>query len=113
MALWAAIGAPSAALGGPHERPLYKSVWSPKAVHTRWGGVDRRLHSDYRTLGGHWVAPQDLSNYGSFRPRAMAAFVFGFWILDVANNMTQGLCRALLANLTGNPPYLSSEVHVR
>lgn len=34
----------------------------------------------------------------------MAAFVFGFWILDVANNMTQGPCRALLADLTGNPP---------
>ncbi|XVF39710.1 hypothetical protein PTKIN_Ptkin01aG0054900 [Pterospermum kingtungense] len=38
---------------------------------------------------------------GSFRPRAIAAFVFGFWILDVANNMTQGPCRALLADLTG------------
>ncbi|KAE8126191.1 hypothetical protein FH972_020932 [Carpinus fangiana] len=25
-------------------------------------------------------------------------------ILDVANNMTQGPCRALLADLTGNPP---------
>lgn len=31
----------------------------------------------------------------------MGAFVFGFWILDVANNMTQGPCRALLADLTG------------
>lgn len=29
------------------------------------------------------------------------AFVIGFWILDVANNMTQGPCRALLADLTG------------
>ncbi|GAV58519.1 MFS_1 domain-containing protein [Cephalotus follicularis] len=35
------------------------------------------------------------------RPSAIAAFVFGFWILDVANNMTQGPCRALLADLTG------------
>ncbi|KAL7208088.1 hypothetical protein ACSBR1_029948 [Camellia fascicularis] len=31
----------------------------------------------------------------------MAAFVVGFWLLDVANNMTQGPCRALLADLTG------------
>ncbi|XP_038715655.1 sucrose transport protein SUC4-like [Tripterygium wilfordii] len=34
------------------------------------------------------------------RPGAIAAFVLGFWILDVANNMTQGPCRALLADLT-------------
>ncbi|KAF3447436.1 hypothetical protein FNV43_RR12622 [Rhamnella rubrinervis] len=38
---------------------------------------------------------------GGVRPRAIAVFVFGFWILDVANNMTQGPCRALLADLTG------------
>ncbi|XP_062098577.1 sucrose transport protein SUC4 isoform X2 [Humulus lupulus] len=38
---------------------------------------------------------------GEVRPRAVVAFVFGFWILDVANNMTQGPCRALLADLTG------------
>ncbi|KAK2660029.1 hypothetical protein Ddye_006562 [Dipteronia dyeriana] len=36
-----------------------------------------------------------------FRPRAIVVFVIGFWILDVANNMTQGPCRALLADLTG------------
>ncbi|KAI3993001.1 hypothetical protein MKX01_009744, partial [Papaver californicum] len=35
------------------------------------------------------------------RPRAIIAFVLGFWLLDVANNMTQGPCRALLADLTG------------
>ncbi|OIV96625.1 hypothetical protein TanjilG_28482 [Lupinus angustifolius] len=35
------------------------------------------------------------------RPWAVAAFVFGFWILDVANNVTQGPCRALLGDLTG------------
>ncbi|KAE9609111.1 putative major facilitator superfamily domain-containing protein [Lupinus albus] len=34
------------------------------------------------------------------RPWAVAAFVFGFWILDVANNVTQGPCRALLGDLT-------------
>ncbi|KAL6995210.1 sugar transporter protein [Sarracenia purpurea var. burkii] len=33
---------------------------------------------------------------------AIAAFVVGFWLLDVANNTTQGPCRALLADLTGN-----------
>lgn len=37
---------------------------------------------------------------GRVKPRAIAVFVFGFWILDVANNMTQGPCRALLADLT-------------
>lgn len=35
------------------------------------------------------------------RPRAVAAFVLGFWLLDMANNVTQGPCRALLADLTG------------
>ncbi|KAL6952870.1 sugar transporter protein [Sarracenia purpurea var. burkii] len=35
------------------------------------------------------------------RVRAIAVFVVGFWLLDVANNMTQGPCRALLADLTG------------
>lgn len=38
---------------------------------------------------------------GGVRPRAIGVFVFGFWILDVANNVTQGPCRALLADLTG------------
>ncbi|KAL4327428.1 hypothetical protein AHAS_Ahas13G0099100 [Arachis hypogaea] len=33
------------------------------------------------------------------RPRAIAIFMAGFWILDVANNMLQAPCRALLANL--------------
>ncbi|KAJ8772261.1 hypothetical protein K2173_027438 [Erythroxylum novogranatense] len=42
-----------------------------------------------------------LGDRGSSKPRAIAVFVFGFWILDVANNMTQGPCRALLADLTG------------
>lgn len=42
-----------------------------------------------------------LGDRGRVRPRAVIAFVFGFWILDVANNMTQGPCRALLADLTG------------
>nr|AAG09191.1 sucrose transporter SUT4 [Arabidopsis thaliana]AAG09192.1 sucrose transporter SUT4 [Arabidopsis thaliana] len=39
---------------------------------------------------------------GKIKPRAIVAFVLGFWILDVANNMTQGPCRALLADLTEN-----------
>jgi len=33
------------------------------------------------------------------RPRAVGVFVIGFWILDVANNMLQGPCRAFLADL--------------
>lgn len=35
------------------------------------------------------------------RPRAVTVFVTGFWLLDVANNVIQGPCRALLADLTG------------
>ncbi|XP_065851130.1 sucrose transport protein SUC1-like [Euphorbia lathyris] len=33
---------------------------------------------------------------------AIIVFVIGFWILDVANNMLQGPCRALLADLSGS-----------
>ncbi|XP_020234695.1 sucrose transport protein SUC8 [Cajanus cajan] len=33
------------------------------------------------------------------RPHAVAVFVVGFWILDVANNMLQGPCRAFLGDL--------------
>ncbi|XP_042960502.1 sucrose transport protein SUC2-like [Carya illinoinensis] len=36
------------------------------------------------------------------RPRAIAFFVVGFWVLDVSNNMLQGPCRALLADLSWN-----------
>lgn len=35
------------------------------------------------------------------KPRAVLIFVFGFWMLDCANNMMQGPCRALLADLSG------------
>ncbi|KZV46386.1 sucrose transporter 4 [Dorcoceras hygrometricum] len=35
------------------------------------------------------------------RTGAVVVFVIGFWLLDVANNMIQGPCRALLADLTG------------
>jgi solute carrier family 45 protein 1/2/4 len=45
---------------------------------------------------GWWLGDNENS-----RPRAVGVFVFGFWILDVANNTTQGPCRALLADLTG------------
>ncbi|KAI3969051.1 hypothetical protein MKW92_021684 [Papaver armeniacum] len=39
----------------------------------------------------------------SNRPKVISItiFILGFWILDVANNMLQGPCRALLADLTG------------
>ncbi|XVE60816.1 hypothetical protein DITRI_Ditri05aG0157200 [Diplodiscus trichospermus] len=36
------------------------------------------------------------------KPRAVAIFVVGFWILDVSNNMLQGPCRAFLADLSAN-----------
>lgn len=39
---------------------------------------------------------------GETKTNAIVAFVIGFWFLDMANNMTQGPCRALLADLTGN-----------
>lgn len=42
-----------------------------------------------------------LGDNSESRPRAIVAFVVGFWLLDVANNTTQGPCRALLADLTG------------
>ncbi|KAE8023421.1 hypothetical protein FH972_009115 [Carpinus fangiana] len=58
MALRAAVEAPGAALGGPHERLLHKLIWPSEAVHTRRGGVDCCLRPDYRTLGGHRVAPR-------------------------------------------------------
>ncbi|KAK4348603.1 hypothetical protein RND71_031358 [Anisodus tanguticus] len=41
-----------------------------------------------------------LGDRGEMKVRAIAAFIVGFWLLDVANNMTQGPCRALLADLT-------------
>lgn len=43
-----------------------------------------------------------LGDTGEIKTMAIVAFVIGFWLLDVANNMTQGPCRALLADLTGN-----------
>lgn len=39
--------------------------------------------------------------HNTIKTRAVAVFVVGFWILDVANNMLQGPCRALLADLSG------------
>ncbi|KAJ4823045.1 beta-fructofuranosidase suc2 [Turnera subulata] len=36
------------------------------------------------------------------KTRAVVCFVVGFWVLDVANNMIQGPCRALLADMCGS-----------
>ncbi|KAJ4823042.1 beta-fructofuranosidase suc2 [Turnera subulata] len=36
------------------------------------------------------------------KSRAVAVFVTGFWVLDVANNMIQGPCRALFADICGS-----------
>jgi solute carrier family 45 protein 1/2/4 len=33
------------------------------------------------------------------RPRAVVIFILGFWVLDVANNMLQGPCRAFIGDL--------------
>lgn len=41
------------------------------------------------------------------RPRAVVVFVLGFWLLDVANNVIQGPCRALLSDLSGTYSKLS------
>ncbi|MCD7447724.1 transcription factor [Datura stramonium] len=38
------------------------------------------------------------------KPFAIVVFVVGFWYLDVANNIVQGPCRALLADLSGGRP---------
>ncbi|XP_068658182.1 sucrose transport protein-like [Aristolochia californica] len=38
---------------------------------------------------------------GRKKPRAIAVFVAGFWILDIANNTLQAPCRAFLADLAG------------
>lgn len=43
----------------------------------------------------------DSQEPGVVRPRAVVVYVIGFWLLDVGNNATQGPCRALLADLTG------------
>ncbi|CAA0809811.1 Sucrose transport protein SUC2 [Striga hermonthica] len=43
------------------------------------------------------------------KPKALLIFVIGFWMLDVANNMLQGPCRALLADLSnGNEQKIST-----
>ncbi|CAN1175902.1 Sucrose transport protein SUC2 [Linum perenne] len=46
-----------------------------------------------------YAAGDDLSK--QIKPRAIVIFVFGFWILDVSNNMLMGPCRAFLADLAG------------
>lgn len=43
----------------------------------------------------------DSKEPGAPRLRAVIIYVIGFWLLDVGNNATQGPCRALLADLTG------------
>ncbi|CAN0892102.1 Sucrose transport protein SUC5 [Linum grandiflorum] len=45
------------------------------------------------------AAGDDLSK--ASKPRAITVFVVGFWILDVANNMMMGPCRAFLGDLAG------------
>ncbi|KAG5064026.1 hypothetical protein JHK85_005209 [Glycine max] len=45
-----------------------------------------------------------LGDTADYRPAAITVFIVGFWILDVANNVTQGPCRALLGDLTSKDP---------
>ncbi|KAG9443964.1 hypothetical protein H6P81_015304 [Aristolochia fimbriata] len=49
-------------------------------------------------IGG---AAGDPLEMGTKKPRAIAIFVVGFWILDIANNTLQSPCRAFLADLAG------------
>lgn len=41
----------------------------------------------------------DPLEHGVLKCRAASIFVLGFWLLDIANNMIQGPCRALLADI--------------
>ncbi|KMZ63038.1 Sucrose transporter [Zostera marina] len=45
---------------------------------------------------GGWLGDQVNAHRKS---KAIGAFITGFWLLDVGNNVTQGPCRALLADL--------------
>ncbi|KAJ7551097.1 hypothetical protein O6H91_07G133600 [Diphasiastrum complanatum] len=40
--------------------------------------------------------------YKGLRPWAAGVFIFGFWLLDLANNTVQGPARALLADIAGS-----------
>ncbi|MED6173717.1 general substrate transporter [Stylosanthes scabra] len=42
------------------------------------------------------------------RSRTIGIFVLGFWIIDIANNMLQGLCHALLADLAAGSQHTHS-----
>ncbi|KAG0453095.1 hypothetical protein HPP92_025459 [Vanilla planifolia] len=44
---------------------------------------------------------ENCNKYKGPRWRAAAVFIFGFWMLDLANNTVQGPARALLADLSG------------
>ncbi|KAL0918239.1 hypothetical protein M5K25_010237 [Dendrobium thyrsiflorum] len=44
---------------------------------------------------------ENCDKYKGPRWRASAVFIFGFWMLDLANNTVQGPARALLADLSG------------
>ncbi|XAR62645.1 hypothetical protein NMG60_11017485 [Bertholletia excelsa] len=51
--------------------------------------------ADFGRLGGDPLGD-------TAKPRAIAIFVVGFWIFDVANNLLMAPCRALLADLSGD-----------
>lgn len=77
MAVRSAIGAPGAAAGGPHERPLHQPVRTQEAVHFGGSVVDLRGRHDHRILGGHWVVVR-----GPRRSQAEGRVDFRLWLLD-------------------------------
>lgn len=56
-----------------------------------------------------YAAGDDLAS--KLKPRAITVFVVGFWVLDVANNMLQGPCRAFLADLCAGDTTLMSRAN--
>lgn len=56
-----------------------------------------------------YAAGDDLTKM--LKPRAITVFVVGFWVLDVANNMLQGPCRAFLADLCAGDTNLMSRAN--
>ncbi|XP_020571827.1 sucrose transport protein SUT4-like isoform X2 [Phalaenopsis equestris] len=61
------------------------------------------MHYDNSSYIGYLLGDtqEDCHKYKGPRWRASAVFIFGFWMLDLANNTVQGPARALLADLSG------------
>lgn len=99
LAMRPALRSAGTALGGPRQRQMHQPLRAPPPLHLSCVAsiviaVVIIGHSAH--LG--WL----FGDRGQKKMRAVVAFVIGFWLLDVANIMTQGPCRVLLADLTGN-----------